>query len=85
MNMLKEEPYVATIKATTQVGKPPKPLNYPFHICGTIGHKLMNCPSFGEMQTMFKDKGCKTIESKPTVEVKIVTISVNMVYVNVTT
>jgi hypothetical protein len=45
----------------------------------------MNCPSFGEMQTMFKDKGCKTIESKPTVEVKIVTISVNMVYVNVTT
>jgi hypothetical protein len=44
----------------------------------------MNCPIFGEMQTMFKDKGSKTIKSKPTVEVKIITTLVNMVDVNVT-
>jgi hypothetical protein len=34
---------------------------------------------------MFKDKGGKTIKSKPMVEVKIVIAQVNMVDVNVTT
>jgi len=45
----------------------------------------MNYPRFGEMQNMFKDKGGQTIESKPTIEVKVVTTSFNMVDVNVTT
>jgi hypothetical protein len=53
----KEEPIVSAIKVTTQVGKPPTLLNYPYHICGIVGHKLINCPRFGEMQSMFKDKG----------------------------
>jgi hypothetical protein len=70
MNMSKEEPNVASTEATTEVGKPSRPLNYPCHICGIIDHKLMNCPNFSKMQTMFKDKGGNTIKSK--LEVKIV-------------
>jgi hypothetical protein len=49
-----------------------------------MGYKLTNYPRFGEMQNMFKDKGSQTIESKPTIEVKIVATSFNMVDVNVT-
>jgi hypothetical protein len=50
-----------------------------------MGHKLTNCPKFGEMQNMFKDKRGQTIESKPTIEVKDIISSVNMVDVNATT
>ncbi len=45
----------------------------------------MNCPRFGEMENMFKDKGGQTIKSKPTVEVKLITTSINMVDLNVVT
>jgi len=38
----KEEPIITTIKTTMQVGKPSRPLNYPCHICGIVGHKLTN-------------------------------------------
>ncbi len=48
---------ISLIEATTQVGKPPRLLNYPCHICGIMGHKLMNCPRFREIQSMLKDKG----------------------------
>ncbi len=48
-----------------------------------MGHKLMNCPRFREMQSMFKDKG--STESKPAINVKLIIASVNMVDVNVTT
>ncbi len=65
--------------------KPPRPLNYPCHICGIVGHKLTNCPRFGEMQNMFKDKRGQTLESKPIIEVKTITALVNMVDVNLTT
>jgi hypothetical protein len=34
---------------------------------------------------MFKDKGGKTIESKPTIEIKVINTLINMVDVNVTT
>jgi hypothetical protein len=79
-----EEPTIATIKTTTKVGKPLRPLNYPCRICGVVGHKLTNCPRFGEMQNMFKDKGGQTTKSNPTDEVKVVITLVNMVDVNVT-
>jgi hypothetical protein len=62
----KEEPIVAVTEATTKVGKPPRPLNYPCHIYGIVGHKLTNCPRFNEMQSMFKDKGSQSTKSKPT-------------------
>ncbi len=56
----KEEPTVTTTKAIAQVGKLPRPLNYPYHICGIMGHKLTNSTRFGKMQNMFKDKRGKT-------------------------
>jgi hypothetical protein len=80
----KEEPIIIAIEATTQVGKPPRPLNHPCHICGIVGHKLMNYPRFGQMQNTFKDKKGQSTKSKPTTKVKMVTVSVNMVDVNVT-
>jgi len=51
--------YYIIVEVIAQVGKPPKPLNYPCHICGIVGHKLMNFPRFGEMEIVFKDKGGK--------------------------
>jgi hypothetical protein len=51
--------YIVVVEVIAQVGKPSKPLNYPCHICGIVGHKLMNSPRFGEMEIMFKDKGGK--------------------------
>ncbi len=77
----KEEPTIIT----TQANKPLRPLNYPCHICGIMGDKLMNYLKFGEMQNIFKDKGGQTIESKPIVEVKVVIALLNMVDVNATT
>jgi uncharacterized membrane protein YbaN (DUF454 family) len=50
-----------------------------------MGDKLTNHPRFGEMENMFKDKGGQTIKSKPTIEVKLITISINMVDVNAVT
>lgn len=38
----KEEPIIVAIEVTTQVSKPPRPLNYPYHIYGIVGHKLTN-------------------------------------------
>jgi hypothetical protein len=49
-----------------------------------VGHKLINCPRFGEMQNVLKDNGGQTIESKLVDEVKAITAFVNMVDVNVT-
>ncbi len=37
------------------------------------------------MQTMFKDKGGKTIKNKPIAKVKVANASINMVDVHVTT
>jgi len=79
----KEEPNVAFVEATTQASKPPRSLNYPCHICKIVSHKLMNCRRFGEMQNMFKDKGGQTTKTKPTIKVKVVITSINMVGVNV--
>jgi hypothetical protein len=42
----KKEPTIATIKARIHIGKPPRPLNYPYHFCGIMGHKLTNYPKF---------------------------------------
>jgi hypothetical protein len=84
-NKKKEEPTTVATKATIQVGKPLRLLNYPCHIYGIVGQKLTNYPRFSEMQSMFKDKGGQSTKSKPIAEVKTVTASVNMVDVNVTT
>jgi hypothetical protein len=51
-----------------KANKPLRPLNYLYHICGIVGHKLINSPKFIEMKSIFKDKGGKTIERKPIVK-----------------
>ncbi len=53
----KEELIVTIVKVNAQAAKPPRPLNYPCHICGIVGHKLTKCPKFDEMWIMFKGKG----------------------------
>ncbi len=60
----KEDPIVIAIETITRVDKHPRPLNYPCHICGIVGHKLTNCLRFGEMQTMFEYKGGSTTKFK---------------------
>ncbi len=80
----KKKPNVFISKVNAQASKPPKPLNYPCHICGIVGHKLTNYLKFVKMQTMFKDKGRKTIKNKPIAEVKVANASINMVDVYVT-
>jgi hypothetical protein len=37
----KEKTFATAIEAIAQVGEPSKPLNYPCHIYGIVGHKLM--------------------------------------------
>jgi hypothetical protein len=81
----KEDPIVIAIETIIRVDKPPRPLNYPCHICGIVGHKLINCPRFGEMQTMFKYKRGSTTKFKLIAEVKMVIPTINMVDVNVFT
>ncbi len=84
-NKKKEESIVVLDEVNTQAAKLLRPLNYPCHIYGIVGHKLTNFFKFGEMQTMFKDKGGENIENKPIVEVKVANVLVNMVDVHVTT
>jgi len=81
----KEETIVAIVEVNTQVAKLLRPLNYPCHIYGIVGHKLTKCLNFVEMQTMFKDKGGKNIENKPMAKIKIANVLVNMVDVHVGT
>ncbi len=84
-NKKKEEPITVATKATIQVGKPPRLLNYPCHIYGIMGHKLTNYPRFNEMKNMFKNKGGQSTKFKPVANNKMVTTLVTMVDVNVTT
>jgi hypothetical protein len=61
---------MARAKVSGQATKLPRPLIYPYHICGVIGHKVTTCPKFSEMHNMFKDKGNKTTKKKH-VDVKV--------------
>jgi hypothetical protein len=82
-NKKKEEPTIVVIEATTQAYKPPRLVNYPYHIYGIVGHKLTNCPRFDEMQSMFKDKGSQSIKSKPVVEVKTIITLINIFFIHI--
>jgi hypothetical protein len=73
-----EEPIIIVTKINAQVVKLPKPLTYLWQICGIVGHKLTNYHKFGEVQTIFKDKGKQ-------IKVKFVTTLINMVDVHMAT
>jgi len=51
--------------------------------CGLNGHKMANCLNFIEMQKMFHGKFMTITKVQPIVEIQIVTMDVNVVYVNV--
>jgi hypothetical protein len=57
-------------------------MRYSFHICGDIGHKIIDCPKYNDMQNMFKNKGVKTIDKQVVVEHKVSNPLVHMVDVN---
>ncbi len=57
-------------------------MKYSYHICGDIGHKIINCPKYNDMQNMFKNKGMKTTKKPSMVEPKFANLSVHIVDVN---
>jgi len=81
----KEKPIVVTMEVNAQPTKQLKPLTYLYHICGLKRHKLITCPKFNEMQSMFKDKGNQNVEKKHVADVKVTITFMNMVDVHVTT
>jgi hypothetical protein len=58
-------------------------MRYSYHICGDIGHKIIDCPKYNDMQSMFKNKGVKTIEKQIVVEPKVVNPLIHIVDVNI--
>lgn len=57
----KEELVVIVLEV---IGKSPKPMNYPCHIYRVIGHKMVDCTRFSEMQNLFKDKNVKLAKNQ---------------------
>jgi hypothetical protein len=45
----KENPIPAISEVTTQHIKVQKPMRYFCHICGDIGHKIIDCPKYNDM------------------------------------
>jgi hypothetical protein len=79
----KEYTIVVTIEATQSNQIPQKTSSYACHIYGLNGQKMIDCPKFIEMQKMFHGKSIIIVEVQPVV--KILTIDVNVMDVNVTT
>ncbi len=57
-------------------------MKYSCHICGDIGHKIIDCPKYNDMQNMFKNKTMKPIDKQVVVEPKVSNPLVHMVDVN---
>jgi hypothetical protein len=49
-----------------------------------MGHKVMGCPKYNDMQNMFKNKGVKIAKKPYVVEPKVANPSIHMVDVNMT-
>jgi hypothetical protein len=58
----KEDHVPIVSKVTTQHIKVHRPVKYSYHICGDIGHKIIDCPKYNDMHNMFKNKGMKITE-----------------------
>jgi hypothetical protein len=55
---------------------------YSFHICGDMGHKIIDYHKYNDMQNLFKNKGMKIAKKPYVVELKVVNPSIHMVDVN---
>jgi hypothetical protein len=73
---------LAISKVITQYIKIQKLVRYSYHICGGIGHKIIDCPKYNDMQNMFKNKGVKPTDKQVVIEPKVSNPSVHMVDVN---
>ncbi len=58
----KEDSILAIFKVITQQIKVQRPMRYSCHICGDIGHKIIDYPKYNDMQNMFKNKVVKSIK-----------------------
>jgi hypothetical protein len=45
----KEDHVHVVSEVTTQHIKVHKPMRYSYHICGDIGHKIIDCPKYNDM------------------------------------
>ncbi len=46
-------------------------MRYFYLICGDIGHKIIDCPKYSDMQNMIKNKTMKPIDKQVVVEPKV--------------
>lgn len=60
----KGELVVIVLEVIVKSSKSPKPMNYPCHIYRVIGHKMVDCSRFSEMQNLFKDKNVKLAKNQ---------------------
>ncbi len=54
---------------------------FPHHMCGSMGHRLVDCPWFAKMQKMFKDTNVKLAKNSTTLKNKWLTTLINKVVV----
>jgi hypothetical protein len=57
-------------------------MKYSCHIYGDMGHKIINCLKYSDMQNIFKNKGVKTTKKSYVVAHKVANPSLHMVDVN---
>ncbi len=76
----KEEAIISVVEVMIHNNKSAKPLWFPYHVCGLMGHKMVECPHFTKTQKMFKNKNAKP-KTSTTLEKKPFIILVNMVVV----
>ncbi len=80
----KKEPIVAT-QATNQPHKGQKNNSYVFHMYGLNGHKMTNSPRFAKMYRIFQGKNASSLKRKAVVNIKTITVDVNVVDIHVMT
>jgi hypothetical protein len=78
----KENSIFAIFEVIIQQIKVHRLVKYSCHICGDIGHKIINCPKYNDMLNMFKNKGTKPTEKQDMVEPNVSNPIVHMVDVN---
>ncbi len=56
-------------------------MKYLCHICGVIGNRTVNCPSFNQMKNMFEDKNTNLAKNQLVNDKETPITSINMVVV----